>query len=56
MQHLQSYLPLAVPTKNPEGVIWAKAKTCTFLHEKCNYSHVTSSICTQLSVKLMLTL
>jgi len=31
----------------PEGVIWAKAKTCSFLHERCNYSHVTSSNWTQ---------
>jgi len=23
-----------------EGVIWAKAKTRSFLHERCNYSHI----------------
>ena len=36
------------------GVIWATAKTCSFLHERCNYSHVTSSNWTQPSFKLML--
>ena len=31
-----------------EGVIWAKAKIYSFLHERCNYySHVTSSNYTQ---------
>jgi len=39
----------------PEGGQWAKAKTCSFLHERCNYSHVTSSNWTQPSFKLMLT-
>jgi len=39
-----------------ERVIWAKAKTCSFLHERCSYSHVTSSNRTQPSFKLMLTL
>jgi hypothetical protein len=38
-----------------EGVIWAKAKTCSFFHERCNSSHVTSSNWTQPSFKLMLT-
>ena len=28
-------------TKFTEGRNWAKAKTCSFLHERCNYSHVT---------------
>jgi len=42
--------------KIPEGGHWAKAKTCAFLHERCNYSHVTSSNWTQPSFKLMLTL
>ena len=42
---------------NPsEGVIWTKAKTCSFWHERCNYSHVTSSNCTQPSFKLLLTI
>ena len=40
----------------PEGGHWAKAKTCSFLHERCNYSLVTSSNWTQLSFILMLTL
>jgi hypothetical protein len=31
------------PRKFPEGGHWAKAKTCSFLHERCNYSHVTLS-------------
>jgi hypothetical protein len=40
----------------PEGGHWAKAKTCSFFHERCNYSHVASSNWTQPSFKLMLTL
>jgi hypothetical protein len=42
--------------KKTEGVIWTKAKTCYFMHEMWNYSHVTSSNWTQPSFKLMLTL
>ena len=42
--------------KITEGGHWAKAKTCSFLHEKCNLSYVTSSNWTQSSFKLMLTL
>jgi len=45
----------AHPTLLSEGGHWAKAKTCSFLHERCNYSHVTSSNWTQPSFKLMLT-
>ena len=30
-----------------EGGHWAKAKKCSFLHERCNYSRVTSSNWTQ---------
>jgi hypothetical protein len=40
-----------------EDIIWAKAKTCCFLHERWNYSHVTSTwINMDPTFKLMLSL
>ena len=35
--------------KVAEGGRWAKPRTCSFLHERCNYLHITSSNWTQLN-------
>jgi hypothetical protein len=44
---------LVLVRKISEGGHWANVQTCSFLHERCNYSHVTSSNWTQPSFKLM---
>jgi hypothetical protein len=49
--HLLLQFKTVVPKgkKLPEGVIWAKVKTCSSLNERWNYSHVTSSKWTNLA-------
>jgi hypothetical protein len=46
--------PAKVGTKYQRGLSGQKPKHAAFLHERRNYSHVTSSNWTRPSVKLML--